>query len=47
MIHGMGIIVIVILLVVVGPLSLLYGVDSRPVGERQQAWWPGAPRREP
>jgi hypothetical protein len=47
MIHGMGIIVIVILLVVVGPLSLLYGVDSRPVSERQQAWWPGAPRREP
>ncbi len=40
----MGLIVILILLVVVGPLSVRFGVDSRPTGERQQAWWPGAPR---
>ncbi len=43
---GMGLIVILTLLLIVGPLSLLYGVDSRPVAERQQAWWPGAPRRD-
>ncbi len=40
----MGLTVILILLLVVGPLSLRYGVDSRPKGERQQSWWPGAPR---
>ncbi len=40
----MGLTVILILLLVVGPLSLRYGVDSRPTGERQQSWWPGAPR---
>jgi hypothetical protein len=40
----MGLAVILILLLVIGPLSLRFGVDSRPQGERQQAWWPGAPR---
>jgi hypothetical protein len=40
----MGLAVILILLLVIGPLSLRFGVDSRPHGERQQAWWPGAPR---
>jgi hypothetical protein len=44
MIHGMGLIVILILLVVVGPLAVRFGADSRPTGERQQAWWPAAPR---
>ena len=41
----MGLIVILVLLVVLGPLAVRFGVDSRPVGERQEAWWPGAPRR--
>jgi hypothetical protein len=40
----MGLIVILILLVVVGPLAARYGADSRPSGDRQQAWWPGTPR---
>jgi len=40
----MGLTVILILLLVVGPLSVRFGADSRPTGERQQAWWPGAPR---
>jgi hypothetical protein len=40
----MGLIVILILLVAVGPLAVRYGADSRPTGEQQQAWWPGTPR---
>ncbi len=44
MIQGMGLIVILILLVVVGPLAVHFGADSRSYGDRQQAWWPAAPR---
>jgi hypothetical protein len=40
----MGLIVILILLVVVGPLAVRFGVDSRPAGARPEAWWPAAPR---
>jgi len=40
----MGLIVILVLLVVAGPLALRFGVDSRPTGDRQQSWWPAAPR---
>jgi hypothetical protein len=40
----MGLLVVLILIVVVGPLSVRYGADSRPSGERQQAWWPAARR---
>jgi hypothetical protein len=40
-----GILVLVFLLVI-GPLALLYGVDSRPIEDRERrGWWPGAPRR--
>jgi hypothetical protein len=44
MIHGMGLLIILILLVVVGPLAVRFGADSRSYGDRQQAWWPAAPR---
>ena len=44
MIQGMGILVIIILLVVAGPLATRFGADSRPTGDRQQAWWPASPR---
>lgn len=40
----MGLIVVIILLVVVGPLAVRFGADSRPTGERPEAWWPAAPR---
>ena len=40
----MGGILVLTFLVVIGPLSLLYGVDSRVYEERQRAWWPGTPR---
>jgi hypothetical protein len=42
-----GILVLVFLLVI-GPLAVLYGADSRPVDDRdRRGWWPGAPRRRP
>ena len=40
----MGAIMILSFILLVGPLSLLYGVDSRPYEERQRAWWPATPR---
>jgi hypothetical protein len=40
----MGLIVVLIMLVVVGPLAVRFGADSRPSGERPEAWWPAAPR---
>jgi hypothetical protein len=40
----MGLTVVLILLVVVGPLAVRFGADSRPAGERPEAWWPGTPR---
>jgi hypothetical protein len=36
----MGLVFVIALLVVIGPLALLYGVDSRRWDER--GWWPGA-----
>jgi hypothetical protein len=39
----MGAILILTFIVLVGPLSLLYGADSRPCEARQRAWWPGNP----
>jgi hypothetical protein len=35
----MGLVIVIAFLVAIGPLALLYGVDSRSWDER--GWWPG------
>jgi hypothetical protein len=40
----MGIALVIIMIVVVGPLAVVYGADSRPTTGRSRAWWPAAPR---
>ena len=42
----MGSLLIMAVVLLVGPLSLLYGADSRRFDERdRRSWWPGSPRR--
>jgi hypothetical protein len=41
---GMGLALFIIMIVVVGPLAVMYGADSRPTTGRSRAWWPAAPR---
>jgi hypothetical protein len=37
--------VVLIFIVLVGPLAVLYGADSRPVDTRdRRTWWPASPR---
>ncbi len=37
--------VVLILIVLVGPLAVLFGADSRPVEDRERrGWWPATPR---
>jgi hypothetical protein len=38
----MGLVIVIAFLLAIGPLALLYGVDSRRSDER--GWWPGARR---
>jgi hypothetical protein len=38
----MGVLLVIGFLLAVGPLALLYGVDSRRWDKR--GWWPGRPR---
>ena len=40
----MGAILVLSFIVLVGPLALRYGVDSRVYEARQRPWWPGTPR---
>jgi hypothetical protein len=40
----MGLLFVIIMIVVVGPLAVLYGADSRPTSDRSREWWPAAPR---
>ena len=41
---GMGLLFVIIMIAVVGPLAVVYGVDSRPTTGRSREWWPAAPR---
>jgi hypothetical protein len=41
----MGAILVLVFILLVGPLSLLYGVDSRVHEDRPRGWWPGALRK--
>jgi hypothetical protein len=40
----MGILLIIVMIAVVGPLALAYGVDSRDTSSRPRSWWPAARR---
>ena len=40
----MGILLVILMLMVVGPLALVYGADSRDTSGRSRNWWPAAPR---
>jgi hypothetical protein len=40
----MGILLIIVMIAIVGPLALIYGADSRDTSSRQRSWWPAAPR---
>jgi len=40
----MGILLVIFMLIVVGPLALVYGADSRDTSRRSRNWWPAAPR---
>jgi hypothetical protein len=38
-------IAILAFVLIIGPLAVLYGADSRPTDTRdRRGWWPGAPR---
>ena len=40
----MGILLVILMIIVVGPLALVYGADSRDTSRRSRNWWPAAPR---
>jgi hypothetical protein len=40
----MGLLLIIVMIAVVGPLALMYGADSRDTTSRPRSWWPAAPR---
>ncbi|HYX86527.1 MAG TPA: hypothetical protein VE777_16260 [Gaiellales bacterium] len=40
----MGTLMVILFLVLVGPLSLVYGADSRDRYDRPRSWWPAAKR---
>jgi hypothetical protein len=41
---SMGLLLVIIMIVVVGPLAVVYGADSRDTSKRSREWWPAAPR---
>jgi hypothetical protein len=40
----MGILLVILMIVVVGPLARVYGADSRDTSSRPRGWWPASPR---
>jgi hypothetical protein len=41
---GMGLLIVILMIVVVGPLAVAYGADSRDRNGRSREWWPAARR---
>jgi hypothetical protein len=39
-----GFIVVLAFVLLVGPLAVLYGADSRPTERDPRGWWPGSRR---
>jgi hypothetical protein len=40
----MGILLVIVMIAIVGPLALVAGVDSRDTAARSRSWWPATPR---
>jgi hypothetical protein len=40
----MGILLVILMVTLVGPLALIYGADSRDTSSRPRSWWPAARR---
>ncbi len=40
-----GVILIAAFVLLIGPLAVLYGADSRSGIRDERRWWPGAPRK--
>jgi hypothetical protein len=40
----MGILLIILMIAIVGPLAVVSGADSRDTSARQRSWWPAGPR---
>jgi hypothetical protein len=40
----MGILLVILMIAIVGPLAVAYGADSRDTTSRQRSWWPAEPR---
>ena len=44
--RSMGFALVLAFVLLVGPLAVVYGVDSRRWDDRdRRGWWPGSPRR--
>ena len=41
----LGAALVVAFLILVGPLSYFFGVDSRVTSKRDRDWWPARPRK--
>jgi hypothetical protein len=39
-----GFVILLAFILLVGPLAVLFGADSRPVERDDRGWWPGSPR---
>ena len=40
----LGVALAIVFVILVGPLSIFYGVDSRITRDHDRGWWPAAPR---
>ncbi|HEY7259727.1 MAG TPA: hypothetical protein VH459_11685 [Gaiellales bacterium] len=40
----MGLLLVILMIAIVGPLALAYGADSRDTAARRRSWWPASPR---
>jgi hypothetical protein len=41
----LGVLLVIAFVILVGPVSILYGADSRITRDRDRGWWPATPRR--
>lgn len=40
-----GLIVILVFVLLIGPLAVYLGRDSRPIDRDERGWWAGSPRK--
>lgn len=41
----LGVVLAIGFVILIGPLAVFYGVDSRITRDRDRGWWPATPRR--